>query len=69
MQEIVGTINDLIWSQALIFLCLGTGLFFSIMTRFVHVRLFTEMNRLLFASKDSSRGISSLQALAEARSE
>ena len=64
MQEIVGTINDLIWSQALIYLCLGTGLFFSIMTRFVQVRLFKEMIRLLFANKESARGISSFQALA-----
>ena len=64
MQEIVGTINDFIWSQALIYLCLGTGLFFSIMTRFVQVRLFKEMIRLLFANKESARGISSFQALA-----
>lgn len=56
MQEIVATINDLIWSQALIYLCLGTGLFFSILTRFVQVRLFKEMIRLLFASKESARG-------------
>lgn len=64
MQEIVSTINDLIWSKALIYLCLGTGLFFSIATRFVQVRMFKEMIRLLFASKESDRGISSFQALA-----
>lgn len=63
MQEIVGTLNDLIWSEALIYLCLGAGLFFSIMTRFVQVRFFKEMLRLLFASKESERGISSFQAL------
>ena len=64
MHEIVGTINGLIWSQALIYLCLGTGLFFSIVTRFVQVRMFREMIRLLFSSKESDRGISSFQALA-----
>jgi AGCS family alanine or glycine:cation symporter len=64
MQEIVGTINDLIWSKALIYLCLGTGLFFSVATRFVQVRLFGEMLRLLFTGKESDRGISSFQALA-----
>ena len=64
MQEFVSTINNLIWSNALIYLCLGTGLFFSIMTRFVQVRLFKEMIRLLFAGKESERGISSFQALA-----
>lgn len=64
MQEIVDWLNGIIWSNALIFLCLGTGLFFSILTRFVQVRLFREMIRLLFSSKESGRGISSFQALA-----
>jgi hypothetical protein len=63
MQEIVDWLNGIIWSNALIFLCLGAGLFFSILTRFVQVRLFKEMIRLLFASKESERGISSFQAL------
>ena len=64
MQEIVATLNDLIWSKALIYLCLGTGLFFSVMTRFVQARMFREMIRLLFSSKESDKGISSFQALA-----
>ncbi len=63
MQEIVDWLNGIIWSNALIFLCLGTGLFFSILTRFVQVRLFKEMIHLLFSSKESARGISSFQAL------
>ena len=63
MQEIVDWLNGIIWSNALIFLCLGAGLFFSILTRFVQVRLFKEMIRLLFSSKESDRGISSFQAL------
>jgi len=64
MQEIVATINGYVWSEALIYLCLGTGLFFSVMTRFVQVRLFREMIHLLFSGKESDRGISSFQALA-----
>ncbi|MBU2677160.1 MAG: alanine:cation symporter family protein [Gammaproteobacteria bacterium] len=63
MQEIVDWLNGIIWSNALIFLCLGAGLFFSILTRFVQVRLFKEMIRLLFSSKESDAGISSFQAL------
>ncbi|MDH3576309.1 MAG: alanine:cation symporter family protein [Gammaproteobacteria bacterium] len=63
MQQIVDWLNGIIWSNALIFLCLGAGLFFSILTRFVQVRLFKEMIHLLFASKESDRGISSFQAL------
>ena len=35
MQELVDTVNSYVWSSALIYLCLGTGLFFSVMTRFV----------------------------------
>ncbi len=64
MQEIVGTLYNLVWSNALIAVCLGAGLFFSVLTRFVQLRLFREMLRLLFASKESERGISSFQALA-----
>jgi AGCS family alanine or glycine:cation symporter len=64
MQDIVSYLNGIIWGPTLIYLCLGTGLFFSIITRFVQVRMFREMFRLLFASKESARGISSFQALA-----
>ena len=64
MQDIVNSINAWVWSPALIYLALGTGLFFSILTRFVQVRMFREMIHLLFSSKESERGISSFQALA-----
>ncbi len=64
MQDIVATINDYIWSEALIYLCLGAGLFFSVITRFVQVRHFKEMLRLLLSNKESDKGISSFQALA-----
>ena len=64
MQEFVSTVNAWVWSPALIYLCLGAGLFFSILTRFVQVRLFREMIHLLFSSKESEKGISSFQALA-----
>ena len=64
MQEIVDSINGVVWSSALIYLALGAGLFFSILTRFVQVRLFREMIGLLFSSKSSEKGISSFQALA-----
>ncbi len=64
MLDLVNYINGFIWSPALIYLCLGTGLFFSIMTRFVQVRYFKEMWRLLLDGKSSDQGISSFQALA-----
>lgn len=64
MQDIVATINGYIWSEALIYLCLGAGLFFSFLTRFAQVRHFREMLRLLLNNKESAQGISSFQALA-----
>ena len=64
MEGLVSLVNGIIWSPALIYLCLGAGLFYSIMTRFVQVRLFGEMVKLLFTGKSSEQGISSFQALA-----
>ncbi|WP_434356810.1 alanine/glycine:cation symporter family protein [Parasalinivibrio latis] len=64
MQAIVDFLNGIIWSPALIYLCLGAGLFYSILTRFVQVRHFGEMWRLLMSGKQSDKGISSFQALA-----
>ncbi|SEL15124.1 alanine or glycine:cation symporter, AGCS family [Colwellia chukchiensis] len=64
MQEIVNTLNAIIWSPALVYLCLGAGLFFSVITRFVQIRHFREMWRLLMTGKSSEQGISSFQALA-----
>lgn len=64
MQDLVNTLNSYIWSPALIYLCLGVGVFFSILTRFVQVRHFGEMWRLLLANRSSEKGISSFQALA-----
>ena len=64
MQEFVNSVNAWVWSPALIYLALGAGLLFSILTRFVQVRLFREMVSLLFSNKASEQGISSFQALA-----
>ncbi|RBW46725.1 sodium:alanine symporter, partial [Psychromonas sp. B3M02] len=63
MQELVDFLNGLIWSPALIYLCLAAGLFYSLQTKFVQVRLFKEMYTLLLSGKNSKQGISSFQAL------
>ncbi|MGV0887079.1 alanine:cation symporter family protein [Acinetobacter venetianus] len=62
--EIVDWVNGVIWSKALIYLCLGAGLFFSVLTRFVQVRQIKEMMKLLINGSSSAQGISSFQALA-----
>ena len=64
MEGFIEALNGIIWSNALIYLCLGAGLFYSIQTRFAQVRHFKEMLRLLFKRKGDSSGISSFQALA-----
>ncbi|MDO4643859.1 MAG: alanine/glycine:cation symporter family protein [Cardiobacteriaceae bacterium] len=65
LEAAIAWLNGLIWSPVFIWLCLGVGLFFSLMTRFAQVRHFAEMWRLLFRTDNSSEhGISSFQALA-----
>lgn len=64
MSELVNAINGVIWSPALIYLCLGVGLYFSLRTRFLQLRHIKEMVRLMFDGKSSDAGVSSFQALA-----
>lgn len=47
----------------MIVFCLGVGLLFTILTKFVQVRLFGDMIKQLFSGKASSAGVSSFQAL------
>lgn len=62
MDQIATFINDIIWSNALILLCIGTGIYFSVATRFLQLRYIKEMVRLLFDGKASNEGVSSFQA-------
>jgi AGCS family alanine or glycine:cation symporter len=64
MEEIISSINDIVWSDALIILCLGAGIYFSVVTRFLQVRYVKEMVKLLFDGKASEKGVSSFQAFA-----
>ncbi|GAB3515443.1 alanine/glycine:cation symporter family protein [Pseudoxanthomonas daejeonensis] len=57
-------LNGIIWSNVLIALCLGAGLWFSFRTRFMQVRGFAEMCRLTVSGQKSEAGVSSFQALA-----
>ncbi|GAB3748538.1 alanine/glycine:cation symporter family protein [Lysobacter olei] len=64
MESLLASINAIIWSKALIFMCLGAGIFFTIRTRFMQVRGFVEMARLTVSGQSSAAGVSSFQALA-----
>jgi len=63
IDSLVASINGLVWSKALIYLCLGVGIYFSFRTRFLQVRLIKDMIKLMREGKDSKQGISSFQAL------
>jgi len=64
LMNVIDSINGVIWSPVLIYTCLAAGLFFSVLTRFVQLRLVKEMIRLLFSGQSSEKGVSSFQALA-----
>ena len=69
IEKIINTVNGWVWSPALVALCLLAGLYFSFGTRFVQVRRFGEMARLLFSTDKSQKtGITSFQAFSMALS-
>ncbi len=68
MEALINGLNDLIWSQALIYLCLGTGIFYTLATRFLQLRHLKDMVKLMFQGKSSEAGVSSFQALSLALS-
>jgi len=66
IQAIVDFINGFIWSNWLVVLCLGTGVFFSILLKFPQVRLIKDMVGQLLGGKSSENGVSSFQGFAMA---
>ena len=64
MGTAIDTVNDLIWGQPLVYVCIFAGLWFSIRSRFLQVRHFGHMLKLMFTGQSSDSGVSSFQALA-----
>ena len=64
----VEAVNSWVWSPALVALCLIAGLYFSFRTRFVQVRRFGEMFRLLFGSAGKEKKTAPEGGLAPVRS-
>ncbi|KAA0958798.1 alanine:cation symporter family protein [Planococcus sp. ANT_H30] len=58
----VDNVNTLLWTYILIALLMGLGLYFTIRTKFVQVRLFGEMFRVITEKKDGDSGVSAFQA-------
>lgn len=63
---LTGKIAGIIWSNALVYLCLGAGVYFSLIMRFPQLRLFKDMIKQLFNRKTSANGVSSFQSFAMA---
>jgi alanine or glycine:cation symporter, AGCS family len=59
----ISTISEMIWSTPMLYLCIGVGLLFTILTGCVQVRYLKDMVTLLFSGKSSESGVSSFQAL------
>ena len=64
MTDLISFINNILWGSVLIYLLIGTGIFFTIRTGFIQFRHFGHMFSVLKNSnKTDSSGISSFQAL------
>lgn len=66
MEEIVSSINGVIWSNALVALCIVVGVYFSVATRFLQLTHLKDMTKLLFSGVSTKTGVSSFQAFSMA---
>ncbi|PEB51420.1 sodium:alanine symporter [Bacillus pseudomycoides] len=62
MEKLIEWLVGQVWSIGLVVFALGAGVYFTIATRFLQIRYFKEMIKLLFEGKSSETGISSFQA-------
>ena len=71
VEQIVGAVNTFLWDYALLILLVGTGIFFTVMLRFIQIRKFGAGMKSLFGNfslhgKNGEKGLSSFQALTTA---
>lgn len=59
---LIGPLNDFIWSYILVAFLLILGIYFTIKTRFIQIRLFKEMFRLTVEKNPGNNGVSAFQA-------
>lgn len=68
LNEVIGAINEVLWSYILIIMLLGCAIWFTLRGKFVQFRMIGEMVRLLGDSTQKAAGgekhISSFQAFA-----
>ena len=63
METVITTLNGLIWSNWLVYLCLGAGVYFTLVTLFLQVRCLPDMIKQVSSREDSADGISPFQSL------
>lgn len=64
LNWLITELNNLVWSPPMIILCVGAGAYFTIHTRFLQIRHFKEMWRLLLDKEHSESGMTPFQAFA-----
>lgn len=63
LDNIIGSINDVLYSYILIIMLIASGIFFTVRTRFAPFRLFREQLRAVMEKPANGKGVSSFQAL------
>ena len=63
INTILLNLNNFLYENILIALLIGTGLYFTIRTRFVQIRMIPEACKLIYEKSSNENGVSSFQAL------
>ncbi|MBR0398218.1 MAG: alanine:cation symporter family protein [Eubacterium sp.] len=63
MTQIITKIDDVLYTWCLIYMLAGAGIFFTIRTGFVQIRMFKDAMHCMLERKASDKGVSSFQAL------
>ena len=63
LASILTQIDDVLYTWLLIYLLAGSGIYFSVRTRFVQVRRFKDALHCMMEKKEGDKGVSSFQAL------
>ena len=63
LTQMISRVDDVLYTWCLIYLLAGAGIFFTVKTGFVQIRLFKDSLKCMFEKKQSDKGVSSFQAL------
>jgi alanine or glycine:cation symporter, AGCS family len=66
LLKLSASLDNFFWGPVIIYLCIGAGIFFSIIMKFPQVRLIKDMVGQLLGGKSSETGVSSFQGFAMA---